>query len=172
MTTMENCFFHIFIPMILSNIMHMVLVKRNAFSSLAVPVAAELFGKNKTWRAFAIVPPLNALFFWMVNTANPLFGWMEALFYGFILGLTYLLFELPNSWLKRRMGIKAGEKAKKNAWLFMLLDKMDSATGVSLLSKILFNLSWPETLKLFIAAVLIHVFFSWLLALIRLKKRF
>ncbi len=141
-------------------------------SSLAIPIARTLFGANKTWRGLIILPLLNGILLWGVNFAFPIFGHFEALFYGAILGLAYMIFELPNSWFKRHIGIDSGQKAEKNAWLFMMLDKMDSAVGVSLASKIIFSLPWMETLKLFILAALIHVFFSWLLTFAGVKKRF
>jgi CDP-diacylglycerol--serine O-phosphatidyltransferase len=108
----------------------------------------------------------------MVNIALPCFGHWTAFFYGAMLGLAYMVFELPNSWFKRYMGIQSGQKAEKNAWVFMMLDKMDSALGVSLASKILFAMSWADTLMLFFLAVLIHVFFSWLLVITGVKKGF
>ncbi len=169
---MENYLFHIFIPMILSNVIHIVMVKKRICASLAIPIARTWFGENKTWRGMIILPLLNGVLFWIVNMVMPLFGQIQALFYGGILGLTYMIFELPNSWFKRKMGIGAGQKAEKNAWSFMLLDKMDSAIGVSLASKIIFDLTWMEALKLFGLAVLIHVFFSWLLVTTGVKKRF
>lgn len=91
---------------------------------------------------------------------------------GAILGLAYMLFELPNSWIKRRLGIAPGEKAKRTTWIFTLLDKMDSSLGISLVSVLIFRLDFIETLQLFILAVLTHVFFSWLLVMIRVKKSF
>jgi CDP-archaeol synthase len=162
----------IFVPLILSNVIHMMVVKRAVFSALAVPVAASFFGSNKTWRGFVVVPLLNGLFTGLLNFIIPLFGVSEAFCYGFLLGFVYVLFELPNSWLKRRLGIAAGDRAEKQASLFMLLDKMDSALGVSVASHFLFELSWSDTLKLFVLAVGIHVFFSWLLVFLGVKKRF
>lgn len=158
--------------MIVSNIIHMIIVKKNWLSPMAISISPTLFGANKTWRGIIVLALLNGILFWIVNTFFPLFNNLEALCYGAILGFVYMIFELPNSWLKRRMGIPPGEKAKKNARLFMVSDKMDSALGVSLVSKILFDLGWLATLKLFILAIFIHVFFSWLLVVAGVKKRF
>ena len=158
--------------MIVSNIIHMIIVKKNWLSPMAISIAPTLFGANKTWRGIMVLTLLNGILFWGVNFFFPLFGNLEAFIYGAILGFVYMIFELPNSWLKRRMGIKAGQTATKNKRFFMLLDKMDSALGVSLISKILFGLSWLATVKLFLLAVFIHVFFLWILVVVRIKKRF
>jgi len=163
---------HILVPMIFSNVIHMILVKKNVLPKLLIPISEPLFGANKTWRGVAIVSVLNAIFFWLVNLCIPTFTHSEALLFGAILGLLYVLFELPNSWLKRRLGIASGQAATKNAWLFMLLDKSDSALGIALGSKFLFNFTWLEAVQLFFIGVLVHVFFSWLLVVIGIKKRF
>ena len=138
---------HIFIPMIISNVIHMIIVKKDWFSPLAIPISSPLFGANKTWRGLVILSILNGVLFGGVNAFFPLFEKWESVFFGAILGLAYMLFELPNSWLKRKMGISSGQKTKKNPFLFMLLDKMDSALGVSLASKFIFNLQWIEAVS-------------------------
>ena len=158
--------------MIVSNIIHMLLVKKNTFSRLAIPVSPDLFGQNKTWRGLLVLPILNGVLFWTVNFMLPMFSHAQAILIGALLGLVYMLFELPNSWLKRRLGIKSGREAKKNAFFFKLLDKMDSALGVSLASKFIFQLDWFATLSLFLLAVFIHIFFSGLLVVVNVKKRF
>jgi CDP-archaeol synthase len=168
----EKYLLFILVPLILSNVIHMILVKKNALPALAIPVAVYFFGTNKTWRGFVVVSLLNGLLAVLLNLIMDMFGQAEAFCYGFLLGFVYILFELPNSWIKRRMGIAAGERSEQQAGLFMLLDKTDSALGVSLMSHFLFVLSWGGTLKLFIIAVIIHVFFSWVLVLLGVKKRF
>lgn len=119
-----------------------------------------------------LVPIINGVFFLGFNIIYPIFKSGQAFLIGCILGLAYMISELPNSFLKRRLGIGSGQKAQKHAWLFMLLDKSDSALGVSLVSKFLFELTWVEAIQLFFMAVGIHVFFSWLLVQIKVKKRF
>ena len=39
--------------------------------------------------------------------------------------------ELPNSYMKRRLGIAAGATPDKNRWLFTALDQIDSGIGVA-----------------------------------------
>jgi hypothetical protein len=158
--------------MIFSNVIHIILVKKNLLPMLLIPISKPLFGVNKTLRGFILVTFLNAFFFEIINLFNPLFSHLESLFFGAILGLSYMIFELPNSFLKRRLGISSGKKATKNAWIFILLDKSDSAFGISLGTKLLFGFTWLETLELFIIGILLHFFFSWLLVALRIKKSF
>jgi hypothetical protein len=51
--------------------------------------------------------------------------WLFAL----ALGLGYVIPELPNSYIKRRLNIKPGERSEKNAFLFAFMDQADSAVG-------------------------------------------
>lgn len=183
------------IPLIVSNVLHMVLVKKNGWSGLAKPIHAQAFGKNKTWRGVVFVSLVNAMLFGLINfpgglllshlndTANDAIlkdlgtfhGWEDVLFkffIGWMYGLAYVLFELPNSWLKRRMGIPAGGSPNRLKALFMLLDKTDSALGVSLVFCVLRDFSWSDTALFFITASGLHILFSWILYLRKIKKAF
>ena len=163
---------HIVLPLILSNTLHMLVVKRQWVSAFAIPVSPLLFGGNKTWRAFLILPILNAALTVLLDMGYPVLGPRYAFLAGFLLGLAYLVFELPNSYLKRRHGIAPGAAAKKNMHWWMLLDKSDSAFGVSLLSIYLFPISRIDGLILFVVSVMVHIFFSYLLLQLGIKKSF
>ncbi|MFK7923626.1 MAG: hypothetical protein AB8H47_16835 [Bacteroidia bacterium] len=165
---MHAYFGFILLAMILSNIGHILLVKKNAFPNLAVPIASSLFGTNKTWRGFIVLICLNAFASWTLNLGFGYFGDIEALWIGGLLGFAYMISELPNSWLKRRQGIQSGQTP---GW-FVILDKTDSSFGVSLTSAILFDLSLWQTLVLFLLGSATHVFFSWVLVKVGIKKRF
>src|SRR5688500_15475688 len=117
------------LPLIVSNIIHMIVIKRNWFPGLARPVNTAAFGENKTWRGFLLLPVLNGLAVMLFAYDTPL---AESFVLGAVLGLVYMLFELPNSFIKRRVGVAAGARPTSNQYLFMAMDKTDSALGVSL----------------------------------------
>ena len=162
----------IILPLVLSNILHMLIVKRELFSLLNRPLSVALFGQNKTWRGFVVVMLLNGLLFWLLSMIYHYFSGLRAVETGAILGFVYMLSELPNSWMKRRLGIAPGKKPQRKAWLFALLDKTDSSLGVSLVSALLFRFDLIEFLQLFTLAVLTHIIFSWLMVFIGVKERF
>lgn len=162
----------ILVPLILSNVLHMFIVKRGLLPALCRPLSEPLFGKNKTWRGLITVPLLNGATLMLLCVFFPRFALPEAFVLGATLGLAYMLSELPNSWLKRRAGIAPGGEAETHAWFFHLLDKTDSSLGVSLASFVLFDFSISETILLFAAASLTHVFFSWVLVVAGVKKSF
>lgn len=163
---------HIFVvilPLLLSNVIHMIVVKNELLSIFARPISNFYFGVNKTWRAFLIVPLFNALF--VVIAVN--LGDLEItheLILGFILGLAYLVFELPNSFIKRRLGIHPGAKGNNYSLLVTLIDKMDSAFGVILTYYLVGYIELVPATLLFLLASITHFSISYLLVLLKIKK--
>lgn len=169
---MDNLTTHILIvvlPLLLSNVVHMFVVKWNLLSFLTKPLWKEGFGANKTWRGFLIVPLLNAFILWLVALAGNLLV-SNPLVLGFLLGLAYLLFELPNSYFKRRAGIQPGGAGGKYAFLGTLIDKMDSAFGVVLVYFLLGYIALIPALILFLLASATHFLISYVLVLLKVKK--
>ena len=183
------------IPLIVSNVLHMVLVKKNGLTSLCIPLNSTLFGPNKTLRGFLFVPFVNGILYLVVNWPG---GWLlsglSSEYYlqqeinigdinflnlllmqasiGAVYGLFYMLFELPNSWIKRRMGIASGESSTRFRWFFTLLDKTDSAIGVSLFFGFLNDFNIEMMFQFFICASSLHFGISGLLVLSKIKKSF
>ena len=183
------------IPLIVSNVLHMVLVKKNGLTSLCIPLNSTWFGPNKTLRGFLFVPFVNGILYLVVNWPG---GWLlsglSSEYYlqqeinigdinflnlllmqesiGAVYGLFYMLFELPNSWIKRRMGIASGESSTRFRWFFTLLDKTDSAIGVSLFFGFLNDFNIEMMLQFFLCASSLHFGISGLLVLSKIKKSF
>jgi hypothetical protein len=97
---------------------------------------------------------------------------VQLLFIGWIFGMAYVLFELPNSFIKRRMGIAPGASANRWRGLFTLLDKTDSALGVSLIFYFIHDVSSLDAIFFFLIASGLHFLFSWILYLRNIKKSF
>ncbi len=178
------------IPLILSNILHMLVVKKNYLNFLNFPIHEKWFGENKTYRGFLIVPILNGLLFMILNwpggllrsTSTQNFSIQNSLLnldsiyvlflIGFIFGIFYVSFELPNSLIKRSLGIKAGESSQRGQLFFKALDKTDSAFGLSLFFGYLNNFNLQLMLTFFVIAVFLHVILSLLLVALKIKKKF
>ncbi len=122
------------IPVIVAGVLHMAVVRFDLLPFLKIPVSKSLFGQNKTLRGFVVMPLFSILGFWLLHgvasgssvapTVN--FDQYSVWVSGLILGLAYVLAELPNSFIKRRMGAAPGELPQQNARLFMLMDQFDS----------------------------------------------
>lgn len=168
----ESIVYIVLIPGILANVLHMILVKLNVFKVLSVPIYEDGFGKNKTYRGFLLVTLLTSLFSLLGSILVKEVTVLEGCGIGAVLGFTYTLFELPNSFLKRRLGIESGGQAQQNRFLFSIMDKTDSTFGVSLVYYLISDLSLQQGLLLFIGSVGLHVTFSFLLVALKIKKSF
>lgn len=108
----------------------------------------RLFGANKTWRGAMgmVLCSVIAMVLW--GLVGRIFPYLERhnhfyvlhqntvlfnLFVGSLLGIAYILFELPNSFIKRRLHIAPGKAAYVTSpWKHMWLDQMDSLFGCAI----------------------------------------
>lgn len=106
---------------------------------------APLLGRNKTWQGLAGMVLLTGL--WMAAVAGLARHWpglgqlarldyggwawpLQPLAYGALWGLAYGLAELPNSYLKRRLGIRPGANVGGLQGVGLrALDQLDSVAG-------------------------------------------
>lgn len=159
------------IPVVIGGVLHMMVVTRNDFSFLAKPIHTQWFGANKTWRGVIAVPVLTSFgglclypLAWM---SEWLFGHAllsgNFLWLGFVAGVGYILGELPNSFVKRRMGIQAGQVPEDKKYWFIALDQLDSAIGVALAYWLVFGITsevvWLYIITFPITALLVK---QWL----------
>ena len=131
---MNELFTHVLIvlvPLLITSVLHMAVVKKDRLANLKIPIWQKGFGENKTWRGVFFVPATNGLFTFSICSLFGLHA-VSPFLLGFTLGLSYLAFELPNSFLKRSVGIEPGGHHPKHKYLFYMLDKTDSAFGVTL----------------------------------------
>ncbi len=169
---MLNLYLFILLPPVIAGVLHMFVVKANLWAGLSVPIHIKSFGANKTWRGIVVVSLANALATLAVNPFTLHYDFATAFWLGLVLGVTYMLAELPNSWFKRRRGIKPGRRAEKYPGLYKLLDKVDSAAGLAVASFFLFQLTVWQALLLFAVASAVHALFSALLVAVSVKKSF
>ena len=159
------------LPLFAANVIHMVIVKFDFMSELAIPLSPRLFGNGKTWRGFILLPLLCALFtFALRSGVMGIENYTWSFFIGFILGFAYLLGELPNYYFKRRLGIQSGQTHPQHKVLQFFIDKIDSLVVLCLVYFLITNISFGMILALFCFSFLVHISFSWLLFRLRIKK--
>lgn len=155
----------------------MVVVKTDILSYLKKPIHQRWFGKNKTWRGFLVMPIVT----WpgvimaqgwerQLDLNAPLLSPHSSGYLALFLGLAYCLFELPNSFLKRRIGIPEGQTSRKNKWLFVLLDQTDSVFGCVIAYRLFLDISWVVFWSTFFCGIFIHFFINILLYLFKIRK--
>jgi phosphatidylserine synthase len=169
----------IIVPAIVGGSFHMIAVSKNLLPSLAIPVSTPLFGANKTLRGFVLMPAFSILGAFLVsgilslNGCEPTInlGALSPLSLGGLVGLSYVLFELPNSFLKRRMGAEPGETPERLGPLFVLLDQSDSALGVAVMSYFVLHAPAATVAWVVILSPAIAVAVKKLLFLMSWKKK-
>ncbi len=128
------------IPLVVSGIAHMAVVKLDLWPSLKRPIDRRAFGPNKTWRGFVAMPLLTVPGVYLARLLDAPLGEhllvslidAPAAVLGLALGLGYVAAELPNSWFKRRRGIAAGELPERQRLLYVIVDQADSAVGCAI----------------------------------------
>ncbi len=117
---------------------HLTLARNNLLESLNRPLNRSLLGENKKWRGLVVEPLMGIPTVWLMQRVE---SWaaldtMLALdaknpvFLGIFLGLGRILGELPNSFLKRRLGIKPGTHPSRGRIWVALYDQGDSAIPI------------------------------------------
>jgi CDP-diacylglycerol--serine O-phosphatidyltransferase len=165
------------LPLIFGGILHMVAVKWDILSYLKKPLHQRLFGSNKTWRGFLIMPlatwpgvyfssQLEILF----ETSTPVFQNHSLVIVSLLLGLAYCLAELPNSFIKRRLGVKEGQTSERFKLFFIILDQADSVIGCLVAYAIILDMDKLTFWGTLLAGTFIHLFFNYSLYLMKLDR--
>jgi len=192
--------FWLALPLILTGNLHMFVVKHNWFAPFNIPIdrgrmlsGRRILGDHKTWRGVIVMALFGGVFGALVgwaggplaqssgvaplaydlvgggNTATSL-----ALGYAIIngvLGLAYVVGELPNSIIKRRLNVPSGKTPRGMRGLFfLLLDQTDSALAVLLTAVLLFGLSWRTFAVGMVSLPLLHFVFNVLLYAFRIRR--
>ena len=181
-------------PVILAGISNMVVVKRNWFKKRAKPMdggkelkdGKRIFGNNKTWLGFLtmigcsivthVVWGLICRLFTDMQNMNQLYSCYEnTLLYniivGAIMGAAYMIFELPNSFIKRRLDIPDGktERGLKGK-LFFVIDQLDSMFGVILVLAVASKISFLQYINYVLLGGLTHICVNLILYKLRIRR--
>ena len=91
---------------------------------------------------------------------------------GFLLGLMYMLFELPNSFIKRRLDIRDGKTDKGlKGIIFYIIDQIDSLIGVCLIYKVYIDsYRWCDYYLFIFIGALTHIIVNLILYKMRVRK--
>ena len=151
----DNVF--LLLPLLGGGIVHGLVMKRNWLPWLARPIdggrslgGVRWFGDNKTWRGPTCLGLGAALVFAL--EASP--AWLP---FGFAYGFVAMLGELPNSFLKRRVGIAPGAGGGgRFAWFFYLYDQVDLLVAVLPFWWWLGKLSVPHVALALLLVTVIH----------------
>ena len=176
-------------PVLVAGLGQVLVLKTGLLPGLALPLDAGLewrgkpvFGPRKTWRGVIVMTTLTALTARGQAAAarrSPRlraicpFDYREVnpLILGAVLGLGYCLAELPNSFVKRRLGIAPAGTAQRLARLQYFVDQADSVTGCLVALRLFYRPSWAEAGLAFGTGVALHVGVDQLMHALGVKRR-
>lgn len=187
------CMYVTLMPSIIAGILNMVWCKLPILNEINKPIdmgmnykdGKRIFGDNKTFKGIVGYIILNALMmivwgfvcrfselenlnFLYVNQKNTI---LFNLIVGIFLGLGYALFELPNSFMKRRLDIEPGKTISGlKKVFFIFLDQADSVIGCTLVVGMFYKMSLTFYLMYVLLGSATHLIINMLLYFMKLRK--
>jgi hypothetical protein len=162
-------------PILIAGLGHVAVITRDLWPELARPIDAgrrwrgrPLLGRNKTWRGFVVMPAATAMTIAaqqslaarsqrlaaiapLVRTAPS--AWIV----GAICGAAYVFAELPNSFVKRRLGIPPGTTASRARAAQYAVDQLDSVIGCAIAIRMLYRIDARDAAASALAGAACHV---------------
>ena len=87
------------------------------------------------------------------------------------MGLAYMIFELPNSFIKRRIDIPDGKTVKGfRGTIFFIVDQIDSMLGVMLVLKLLSNITLFQYIHYVMLGGLTHIAINIILYKLKIRR--
>ena len=178
---------------IISGIFNSIFCKTKYFEKMNKPIdfgrklsdKKRIFGDNKTWKGLIGYIIFNIIFsvifgyilkitdiekynFFYINHNNTL---LFNILIGFLLGLAYSVFELPNSFIKRRLDIKPGKTINGFKKIFFIIfDQADSVFGVAMIVWLFYPIGIWIYLFYIVLGTVTHLLVNMLLYFLRLRK--
>ncbi len=182
------------VPVVYAGICNMIFVKLPLLNFLFHPIdnrmllrdGKRLFGDNKTWKGFTgmivfsvfwitcstsvyIIAGLQPYLLVPIEKLSPLY---MIPFFGSLIGIGYVVFELPNSFFKRRIDIPPGKNVPSFiGYFFTFVDQCDSVVGIMVFISFVHILDIKEYILLFLIGTGIHYIINILLYFVGLKKQ-
>jgi len=178
-------------PVALAGLAHVAVIKLRLFSPLArirLDFGATwrgrpVFGDNKTVRGALVMPAATAGCVLLQISLLPHWPWARSLAptiqvlhplgWGLLAGAGYIVGELPNSFIKRQLGIAAGATAAggSTAPVLWVIDQVDSMLGFLLFILPLWRPHLAVVGALLVVTLLVHPVVAFIMYCLGLKTR-
>jgi hypothetical protein len=178
------------LPVVVAGLIHVAVIKLQLFPALAkIPLDGGLtfrnrtwFGANKTLRGVLTMIAATSGLVWLqvhwsaahdsLWSLTPDFERLHPALWGALAGAGYIAGELPNSFLKRQLGIGPGETSTGRARpVFWIVDQIDSMIGVVLFLIPVWRPTAAETAALLGLTLIVHPAVAALMYALGLKRR-
>lgn len=186
---------YLLLPIVFSGTFNMIFVKSSFLNNLKTPMdrnyccsdGKRLFGANKTWKGFLGMIILTAISLWFFEQLAKNVDWamtasiidyrsftfpFNGFFWGALWGLAYVLAELPNSYIKRRIDIDPGKNVTGfKGFIFTIADQADSIIGSVICIALFHPLTMKDAMGILITGTLLHLVVNMALFSVGLKKQ-
>ena len=177
------------LPVIAAGLVHLAVLKLDMLPALRrLPIdggatfrGRRLFGDNKTWRGAVVTIGTTTVTAWALARLHACcwhlptlvpFAETHPVAWGLLLGTGYIVGELPNSFLKRQIGINPGESGAGLAGrAFWVIDQVDSLVGMLLAVLPIWQPPLAFVVLLFGIMLVAHPVSAWIMMLFGLKDR-
>lgn len=180
-------------PLILGGITNIVFTKTKFYKARKTPIdggrnfkdGKRIFGDNKTVIGFISMTVFCTVYQLLcgilchalgLDGINDLYNvyqntlWLNLVF-GALVGITYMLFELPNSFIKRRLGIGSGNRGGGALGvLFFVIDQIDSLIGVFILLCLFSDIGIKGYFLYLTLGAFTHIAINIVLRFLKLRK--
>lgn len=177
-------------PIIITGALNMLFCKSKLLDILKKPIdnnknfsdGKRIFGDNKTYKGFigmifiggitqviwyVLIKDTNLFQYYLLKEYNIYIN----LIFGLIEGFIYMISELPNSFIKRRLDIIPGKLGNgTKGFIFFVFDQIDSLLGVISLLVILMPMSIEQYIFYVCCGGITHVIVNNILFLLGLRK--
>ena len=176
-------------PVVVAGLGQVAILRAGQLGRLAVPLdfglhwrGKPLLGPRKTWRGVIIMTTLSAL---TARVQAMTVRWSPRLrafcpfdyrrvnpwLLGGALGLGYCIAELPNSFIKRRLGIPPAQRSQRLPELQYLIDQSDSVIGCLIALRFFYRPRRNEAGLAFATGLAVHVAVDQLMYVLGVKQR-
>lgn len=179
-------------PIIFAGILNMLFTKTKFYNKHKRPIDnrrsinnKRILGDNKTWIGFGSMVIISGFthVIWgyilrLLNLESKSDYYVKhdnRITYNLIVGLSngfiYMVSELPNSFIKRRLDIDSGKRANGiKGVLFYIIDQIDSIVGIAYLIKKLSKINVRETLEYIGIGGFVHAIINLILFKIKVRE--
>jgi CDP-archaeol synthase len=162
-------------PILIAGLAHVAVITLNLAPGLARPIDAgrqwrgrPVLGSNKTWRGFVVMPAAGALTVEAQQTLAARSARLGAIaplarrapqawIVGAICGAAYVFAELPNSFVKRRLGIAPGTSTPRARGAQYIVDQLDSVIGCALVIRTFYRIDAADAAASALVGAACHV---------------
>ena len=181
------------LPLSLSGIINMLFTKTQFYKRHNRPIdnhrnwkdGKRIFGDNKTWIGFISMIVISIIIHVIVGACIDMLhiNHMSELYllcdntvlynliFGLLAGFLYMIAELPNSFIKRRLDIASGKTDKGiKGVIFFIIDQIDSLVGIAFLFCIIAKISVWKAVQYIILGAITHIGINLVLYALKIRK--